>query len=123
MAFYTHVHMRGDKIYLRGYDKGLRVKDVINYKPYLFIPKQGGKYKTLDGKSVEKMMFDSISDARDFMERYSDVSNLEFYGLTTFQYAYIFDEYKGDIDYDPKTVTVATLDIECAADEIGRAHV
>ena len=104
MAFYTHVHMRGDKIYLRGYDKGMRVKDVINYKPYLFIPKQGGKYKTLDGKSVEKMMFDSISDARDFMERYSDVSNLEFYGLTTFQYAYIFDEYKGDI-------------------EIGRAHV
>ena len=117
MAFYTHVHMRGDKIYLRGYDKGMRVKDVINYKPYLFIPKQGGKYKTLDGKSVEKMMFDSISDARDFMERYSDVSNLEFYGLTTFQYAYIFDEYKGDIDYDPKTVTVATLDIECAADD------
>jgi DNA polymerase elongation subunit (family B) len=109
--------MRGDKIYLRGYDKGMRVKDVINYKPYLFIPKQGGKYKTLDGKSVEKMMFDSISDARDFMERYSDVSNLEFYGLTTFQYAYIFDEYKGDIDYDPKTVTVATLDIECAADD------
>jgi DNA polymerase elongation subunit (family B) len=116
-TFYTHVHMRGDKIYVRGYDKGLRVKDVINYKPYLFIPKQGGKYKTLDGKSVEKMMFDSISDARDFMERYSDVSNLEFYGLTTFQYAYIFDNYKGDIDYDPKTVTIATLDIECAADE------
>jgi len=117
MAFYTHVHMRGDRVYVRGYDKGLRVKDVINYKPYLFIPKQGGKYKTLDGKPVEKMMFDSISDARDFMERYSDVANMEFYGLTTFQYAYIFDEYKGEIDYDPNLVTIATLDIECAADE------
>ena len=117
MSFYTHVHMRGDKIYVRGFDKGLRVKDVINYNPYLFLPKTNGKYKTLDGKPVEKMMFDSIRDAREFMERYSDVANMEYYGLTTFQYAYIFDTFKGDIDYDPKLVNIGTLDIECAADE------
>ena len=117
MSFYTHVHMRGDKIYVRGFDKGLRVKDVINYNPYLFLPKTNGKYKTLDGKPVEKMMFDSIRNAREFMERYSDVANMEYYGLTTFQYAYIFDTFKGDIDYDPTLVNIGTLDIECAADE------
>ena len=49
--FYTSVFARGDKVYMRGFDKGMRIKDVVNYKPYLFIAKQNGKYKTLDGKS------------------------------------------------------------------------
>jgi DNA polymerase elongation subunit (family B) len=115
--FYTNVHMRGDKIYMRGFDKGLRVKDVVSYQPYMFIPKPNGKYKTLDDKPVEKIMFDGIRDARDFIERYKDVSNMEIYGLITFPYLYIYDTFKGDIDYDPKIVNVGTLDIECAADE------
>ena len=117
MAFYTHVHLRGDKVYVRGYDKGQRVKDVVAYKPYLFIQKQNGNYKTLDGKTVEKLPFDSVRDAKDFIEQYNDVSNMDIYGLTNFAYLYIFDNYKGDIDYDPKQVNIGTLDIECAADE------
>ena len=123
MAFYTHVVSRGDKVYMRGFDKGIRIKEVVPYKPYLFIQKQNGKYKTLDGKSVEKLPFDSIRDAKEFIDRYQDVSNMDIYGLTAFTYLYIFDHFKGDIDYDPKIVNIGTLDIECAADEIGRAHV
>jgi DNA polymerase elongation subunit (family B) len=115
--FYTNVYMRGDKVYVRGFDMGIRVKDTINYNPYLFLPKQNGKFKTLEGKSVDKMMFDSIRDARDFMEKYEDVTNFEYFGLTNFLYLYIFDNYKGEVDYDPKLVKVGTIDIECAADE------
>ena len=115
--FYTNVFQRGNRMYVRGFDKGLRYTDVVNYKPYLFIAKQNGKYKTLDGKPVEKLEFDSITEARDFISRYDQVSNMEIYGLTTFPYLYIFDIFKGDIDYDPKLVNVATIDIECAADE------
>ena len=115
--FYTNVFQRGNRMYVRGFDKGLRYTDIVNYKPYLFIAKQNGKYKTLDGKPVEKLEFDSIADARDFIGRYDQVSNMEIYGLTTFPYLYIFDAFKGDIDYDPKLVNIATIDIECAADE------
>ena len=115
--FYTNVFQRGNRMYVRGFDKGLRYTDVVNYKPYLFITKNGGKYKTLDGKPVEKLEFDSITEARDFINRYDQVSNMEIYGLTTFPYLYIFDTFKGDIDYDPKLVNIATIDIECAADE------
>ena len=115
--FYTNVFARGDKVYMRGFDKGMRIKDVVNYKPYLFIAKPNGKYKTLDGKSVEKLMFDDIRDARDFIQKYEDVANMDIYGLTAFPYVYIFDTFKGDIDYDPKIVNIGTLDIECAADE------
>jgi len=117
MAFYTSVFQRGDKIYMRGFDKGLRISDIDYYKPYMFIPKQGGKYKTLDGRDVGRIDFDSIGDAKDFVEKYKDVSNMEIFGINTFAYLYIFDKFKGDIDYDPQLVRIGTLDIECAADE------
>jgi DNA polymerase elongation subunit (family B) len=117
MSFYTSVFSRGNTVFIRGYDKGLRFTDKVNYKPYVFVPKQDGKYKTLEGKSVEKLEFDSISEARDFVNRYSDVSGMEIYGLSSWPYLYIFDTYKGDIDYDPKQIKIGTIDIECAADE------
>lgn len=115
--FYTNVFQRGDKIYMRGFDKGLRINDVVHYKPYMFINKQNGKYKTLDGRAVAKLEFDSIREARDFIQKYEDVSNFEIFGFNNFQYTYIYDTFKGDIDYDPLLVNIGTIDIECAADE------
>lgn len=117
MDFYTNVHQRGDKIYVRGYKNGKREKFIEQYKPYMFIPKLGGSYKTLDNTPVAKMPFDSISDAKDFISRYEDVANMEIYGLTTFAYTYIFDNFKGEINYDPKIIRIGNIDIECAADE------
>ena len=117
MNFYTSIFQRGDKIYARGYKDGKRERYNDTYKPYLFLQKQGGKYKTLDGKSVDKMQFDSISDAKDFLSRYEDVSNMDVYGLTQFAYLYIFDNFPGEINYDPSIVKTAIIDIECAADE------
>lgn len=118
MAFYTNVFQYGNKIYVRGYDKGLKFKEVVDYKPYMFVKKAGGEFKTLDGKSVAKLDFDSIKDARDFIDRYSDVDNFEIFGLSHWSYLYIHDKFKGDIDYDPKLVNVVTLDIECGGDDI-----
>lgn len=117
MDFYTSIYQRGDKIFVRGYKNGKRQKFIESYKPYMFVPKKGGKYSTLDGKAVDRIDFDSIRDARDFVEKYSDVSGMDIYGLNTFAYLYIFDNFKGEINYDPKLVKVGTFDIECAADE------
>jgi DNA polymerase elongation subunit (family B) len=117
MGFYTNFYLRGDTLYVRGYDKGLRYTNKVQYKPYLFLPKSDGKYRTLDGKPVERIDFDCVREARDFVARYSEVSNMEIYGLNTYQYAYIFDNFPGEIDYDPKQVKIGTIDIECAADE------
>ena len=81
--FYTNVYSRGDKIYLRGYTSdNRRVQDIIDYKPYMFLSSRrdgNTKYRTLDGQPVERMDFESISDARDFIKRYSDVSNVSIY--------------------------------------------
>ena len=117
MKFYTNVHQRGDKIYVRGYENGQPVEFIEKYKPYLFVAKKDGFYRTLDGKPVDKLQFESISDAKDFVEQYKEVTNFEFYGLTNYQYVFMYDYYQGEIQYDPSLVSVVTLDIECAADE------
>ena len=115
MKFYTNVYQRGNKIYLRGYNGTERVSKVINYKPYMFLPAKKNaqtEFHTLDGKPVEKLLFDSISDARDFVKRYDDVANFEVYGLNDFKYLFIYDEYHGDIQYDPSKINIISLDIE-----------
>jgi DNA polymerase elongation subunit (family B) len=119
MKFYTDVYQKFDKIYVRGYEDGKRVEFIEKYKPYLFLnTKDGsGSYRTLDGKRVGKMRFDSINEAREFMKSYESVDNMEFYGLTNFQYLFMYDYYQGEINYDPTLVSVVTIDIECAADE------
>jgi DNA polymerase elongation subunit (family B) len=119
MKFYTDVYQKFDKIYVRGYENGKRVEFIEKYKPYLFLnTKDGsGSYRTLEGKTVGKMKFESISDAREFMKSYENVDNMEFYGLTNFQYAFMYDNYEGEIQYDPSIISVVTIDIECAADE------
>ena len=116
VKFYTNVYSRGDKIYLRGYSSdNRRVHEVVDYKPYMFVPKRreaSTPYRTLDGKPVEKMHFESISDARDFVKRYSDVSNMDIYGLNHFKYLYIYDKFHGEMDYDPSWINVIGIDIE-----------
>jgi DNA polymerase elongation subunit (family B) len=115
MFFYTNVFTRGDKVYLRGYKDGRRIAETINYKPYLFVPsdrKSNTTYKTLDGKLVSKIDFDSISEARDFIKRYEDVANYEIYGLTNFQYLFIYDKFYGDMQYDTSQINVIGIDIE-----------
>jgi DNA polymerase elongation subunit (family B) len=115
--FYTNVQQRGNRIYMRGIDMGMRVKDVIEYKPYMFMLKNGGAYKTINGKEADRIDFDSISEARDFQKRYADVSNMEIFGLTSWAYTYIYDKFKGEINYNPDHVKVGILDIECKADD------
>lgn len=113
--FYTNVFSRGDKVYLRGYEGDRRISEIINYKPYLFIParkESQSEYRSLDNKPVEKIDFDSITDARDFVKRYADVANMEIYGLTNFPYLFIYDKFHGEINYDVDRVNVISMDIE-----------
>ena len=117
MDFYTNIFQRGNRIYVRGYKDGKRERFFEEYKPYFFLKKPGGSYRTLDNQQVDKLQFDSISDAKEFIKKYEDVSNMEVYGLNSFPYVYIFDNFKGEINYDPNVIKTAIIDIECAADE------
>ena len=117
MKFYTDVFSRGNKIYVRGYDLGLPFKHVEEYEPYFFLPDPRGSYKTLEGTPVTKKTFDNISSAKEFLKKYEGVENMKVYGYNNYPYMYIYDNFPGDIEYDPKKINVVTLDIECKSDD------
>ena len=78
---------------MRGYEDGKRVQHAIPYKPYLFVKSKikNTEYKTIKGIPVDKIDFDSVYDARDFVKRYRDVDGFDIYGLTNYTYTFIHD--------------------------------
>lgn len=114
MKFYTSVHLHKSEILLRGYENGERVQQAIPYYPYLFVTSRtkNTPYRTLKGQPVDKIDFDSVYEARDFIKRHRGIEGLSIYGLTNFTYTFIHDYYSGTIDYDPSLVSVVSLDIE-----------
>ena len=111
--FYTNVSLSKDDILLCGYENGKRVKKQIQYKPYLFVssPKET-KYKTLEGRGAGRVDFDSIRDARNFIQENKEVANRTVYGLNNFVYPFIYDYYPGQIEYDPQVISACSIDIE-----------
>ena len=118
MKFYTSVIPFKGKLLVRGVNHdGTHKKYKINYKPNLFIPtKNQSKYKTLDGRSVDKVKFESIYEARKWIDEYKDVTNFEYFGNTRYQYPFITDEFPNKIDWDIKQIKLLTIDIECESE-------
>ena len=119
MKFYTSVNLVRNNILLRGYKDGERIQESIPYQPYLFISSKTGnsKYKTMQGQPVDKLMFDSVTEARDFYKTYENVAGMTVYGFDRYAYTFIYDEYPGELQYDPSMINVVTMDIEVASDE------
>jgi DNA polymerase elongation subunit (family B) len=86
----------------------------MDYKPYLFVPSKTGtsEYRSIFGKAVDKISFDSVYEARDFFKRYEDVSGFEIFGLNKFEYTFINDYFPGEVNFDPAKINVGYIDIE-----------
>lgn len=117
--FYTSVYQTRDNLLVCGYLDGKRYRDRVPYKPYLFIPSKTkeSEFKSLDDIPLQKIDFPSMSDAKDFVRSYKDVSNFDIYGLDKFQYAYLNDKFPGEIDYDVSLIKVWNIDIETGKTE------
>lgn len=117
MKFYTHVFRSFDKLYVRGYENGKRYQEEVDYQPYIFVRStKASEFKTLEGKSVSKLNPGSMSDTKKYIDQYRDVAGHEIFGIETFEYQYINDEFPGEIDYNPDLISVVTLDIETDSD-------
>jgi DNA polymerase elongation subunit (family B) len=119
LNFYTNVHLHKADILLRGYKDGERVQQAIRYNPYLFEPNRVYRergvetpFKTLKGEPVYKREFDSVYEAREHIKTFRGVAGKPMYGLDSFVYTFINDNYPGEIDYDPKLISLVSLDIE-----------
>lgn len=112
--FYTNFYQKNNKIYLTGYGNGKKYYDEVDYKPYLFIQNTDGDYKTLQGLSVKKKEFNNIRETQDFLKKYEG-TNFPVYGLNKFGYAFINDEFPGQINYNFNLLSIVSLDIEVAS--------
>ena len=117
MKFYTSAHQYGNNILLKEIVNGQRVRRKVAYKPSLYIPnceKTTNEYKTLTGEPVDKIDFDCIKEAKQFLSDNEDASNGQpIYGNTQFHYAFIADEYpQHELEYDLNQLSIVTIDIE-----------
>ena len=111
---YTNVLCQGNNILYRGVNNGKKVKGKVSYSPSLFLRSKGSKsdWRGIHGESLDAMRFESIRAAKDFQRKYKDVDNFDIYGMDRFEYAFIADEFKGQIEWDIKNINISIIDIE-----------
>ena len=117
MKYYTNIAIQGNNILYRGVKNGKRVKEKIQYSPVLYLPsKKETEFKTLFNENLEARRFNTIKDARDFVKRYEEVENFPIYGNDRYEYAFIADEHKGQIEWDIRNISIAVFDIEVGSE-------
>lgn len=112
--FYTNFALRGNNVLYVGREGHQKIIRKIPYKPSLFIPSsKSTQYISYDHKKwLGRIKFDSINDARQYIETYSDVSGHEIHGMQYFDYAYIADEFFEGVDSDFSKIKIMYFDIE-----------
>ena len=118
MKFYTNVSRLGDNILYRGFENGKRIEERIPFQPVLFVESKNstGKYKTLQGVSVEPVQLDSMREAKQFLERYKHVEGFGVHGQTNYVSQFISNRFPNDIKFNQDQINIATIDIEVASD-------
>ena len=118
MEFYTNISRYGNQLLYRGYKDGRRIQTKIPFSPTLYVPvEKPTAWKALDGKFVEPVRHETMREAKEFMERYKDVSNFEIYGNTNYIAQFVTEKFPGEIQFDPSLINITTIDIEVASNE------
>lgn len=118
MEFYTNISRFGNSLLYRGYKDGKRVQTKIPYSPTLFVPvEKATKFKSLDGGYVEPIKLETMREAKEFIERYKDVSNFAVHGNTNYIAQFITEKFPGEIKFDASVINITTIDIEVQSDE------
>ena len=114
MNFYTNVVEYKGKLLIRGVNNGQSYLSRISYNPKLFVPtKDNSIYKTLDNKNLKPVSFESISKAKHFFDQYKSIPEYKIYGMNRYQYQYIADHHKEDVQWNKDYIKIFTLDLEC----------
>jgi len=117
MKFYTSVSRYGNNLLYRGYDNNKKIQKRIKYKPTYFVStNKPTNWKSLDGVSVAPIQFDSMRDAKEWLQVNKQVVGRHIYGNDKHIPAFINDEFPGDIEFDRNQINVTTIDIEVQSD-------
>ena len=111
--FYTNIQLAGDTILYRGYEDGKPVQFRTHFSPTLYVTSnRPEKMKTLTGKYVRPVDFQTAREAREFIKTYNGVEKFEVHGYERFVYQYIRKEFSDEVDYHIDQMKIYALDIE-----------
>ena len=117
MKFYTNIQQHRSEILERYIENGEQKMRKVPYQPTLYVRStRQSPFKTMNGEVVEPKMFNSISEARNYIQEHGNFSNSPIYGMQQFAYAYINEEYPTR-DFDVNQLVVFNFDIETKSDE------
>ena len=123
MKFWTNVKQYGNSILYVGYENGNRIQKKIAFNPTLYLEDnssstRANEYKSYNGDILKKIEFDSIKDAKEFIEVYKDVDNFNVYGTNKFASEYIGKEFpEANIQFQLSDIRTFYLDIECTLED------
>lgn len=118
MRWYTSVKQFGNNILVRGYENGNHFSEKVKYQPTLYLKtNKKSSFKSLDNYNLEPIQPGTISETREYLDKYSDISDFEIYGNTNYSYQYISETYTDDvIEFDLNKIKLIAIDIECASE-------
>jgi DNA polymerase elongation subunit (family B) len=114
-SFYTSIERSSNNILWRGYKNGKRFSKKVQFQPTLFKrAKTETKYRSLydDNVFLEPQTFASMSEAKDFVDRFKDVHGMQIYGNTNYVTSFIQENYPSKIEFDMKSINILSFDIE-----------
>ena len=119
MSFYTSVVRYGNSILYRGYDnKGQPVIRKDKFSPTFYVPsKVETGWRALDGAVVGSVQFDTMKEAKEYLELYRDVDGYKIYGNKNYIQQYITEKFPREIEFDRDVINVTSLDIETAYED------
>jgi DNA polymerase elongation subunit (family B) len=114
--YYTNVAKSGDYLLVREVRNGQRRHFKCRYQPTLYVPtRKPTDFQATDQTPVEPIKPGSMKECREFVDSYSDIENFRVYGNTGYEYAFIQEEYPGQIEYNVADLAICNLDIEVAS--------
>lgn len=116
MRFYTNVARRGNNLLVRERsDTGLsRYK--VPFKPILYVKtnEETGYRSLIENEPVKPIEFESMTDAKEFLEKYDSVSGFPVFGMTDYIRQYLGRE---KYEWEYKRISIWSFDIETTVPE------
>jgi DNA polymerase elongation subunit (family B) len=115
--FYSNIDRFGNNLLIRGFENGKRFNRKHKFYPTFHVPDPSGDWQSLDGRTLGQMKPGSMHDCKDFIDKYSDVTNFGVYGTTNYVHQFISETFPGKIKYDRTKLNICTIDIEVGSED------
>ena len=118
---YTYFKPWGNTILLKYRKNGKSYSKKIDfYKPSLYLKDNEGEIESIFGYKLKHKLFDSIKDARSFINSMKDVGNFVIEGNSNFANQFVIELYKGQMPkFTSEDIRMGILDIEVSSDTPG----